>query len=203
MDKMKSTAKKLGVFFRILEIVSIIAWIMALVGVAIALVGVIFKMDPEVIGTGYGSLELGFVELQVAGNQIPDINLLLLQIAIVMALSAVFMVVMWQTFKQVRKLLVPMIQGEPFHGVVGAGLKKLALMSVILGVLGNAVILVEQLFSVHTFDIPNLLLSDKITHVTTNFEFDLTFLVLAAVLLLMSYVFRYGEELQQLSDETL
>ena len=26
---------------------------------------------------------------------------------------------------------------------------------------------------------------------------------LAAVLLLMSYVFRYGEELQQLSDETL
>ena len=91
MDKMKSTAKKLDVFFRILEIVSIIAWIMALVGVAIALVGVIFKMDPEVIGTGYGSLELGFVELQVAGNQIPDINLLLLQIAIVMALSAVFL----------------------------------------------------------------------------------------------------------------
>ena len=36
-----------------------------------------------------------------------------------------------------------------------------------------------------------------------NFEFDLTFLVLWAVLTLTSYVFRYGEELQQLSDETL
>ena len=35
------------------------------------------------------------------------------------------------------------------------------------------------------------------------FSVDLTFLVYWAILLLLSYVFRYGEELQQLSDETL
>ena len=35
------------------------------------------------------------------------------------------------------------------------------------------------------------------------FQVDLTFVVYWAVLLLLSYIFRYGEQLQQLSDETL
>ena len=203
MDKMKSTAKKLDVFFRILEIVSIIGWIMALVGVAIALVGVIFQMDPYSFGTGYGSLSLGFVELEVVGAHAPNPYTMTLHMAVLMALTAAFLVVIWRALKQVRRILNPMIQGQPFNGEVATGLRKLAVMSAICCVIGNVVIALEQFFNHRLFDIPNLLLGDKITHVTTNFEFDLTFLVLAAVLLLMSYVFRYGEELQQLSDETL
>ena len=48
-----------------------------------------------------------------------------------------------------------------------------------------------------------LLLSDKITKVTFNYSFDFSFLLIAAVLYLLSLVFSYGQELQQLSDETL
>ena len=48
-----------------------------------------------------------------------------------------------------------------------------------------------------------LLLSEKITHVGGMFKIDLTFLIFWAILTLLSYVFRYGEDLQQLSDETL
>ena len=203
MDKMKSTAKKLDVFFRILEIVSIVGWIMALVGVAIALVGVGFRMDPYDFGTGYASLEIGFVELDVAGANTPDPYAMTLHMAVLMALCAAFLVVIWRALKQVRRILTPMIQGQPFSGEVGTGLKKLAAMSVLCCVISNIVVALEQFFNHRLFDIPNLLLSDKITQVTVNYEFDLTYLVLAAILLLMSYVFRYGEELQQLSDETL
>jgi len=35
------------------------------------------------------------------------------------------------------------------------------------------------------------------------FKIDLSFLIYWAILMLLSYVFRYGEQLQQLSDETL
>lgn len=53
------------------------------------------------------------------------------------------------------------------------------------------------------YDVASLLVSEKILHVTVNFNIDLSFIIVAAVLLLMSYVFRYGEELQLMSDETL
>ena len=36
-----------------------------------------------------------------------------------------------------------------------------------------------------------------------NFEIDLSFLLSWGTLMLLSYVFQYGEQLQQLSDETV
>ena len=42
-----------------------------------------------------------------------------------------------------------------------------------------------------------------IQSITANSQIDLTFLVVFFILLLVSYIFRYGEELQQQVDETL
>ena len=42
-----------------------------------------------------------------------------------------------------------------------------------------------------------------IRSVTVNYTFDLGFVIVFFVLLLMSYIFSYGAQLQQLSDETL
>lgn len=39
--------------------------------------------------------------------------------------------------------------------------------------------------------------------ITVNFNFNLAFIIALFVLLLVSYIFQYGEELQKLSDETL
>ena len=46
-------------------------------------------------------------------------------------------------------------------------------------------------------------LSDKITGVSVTYSCDLSFLIYALVLFLMSFIFQYGSELQKLSDETL
>ena len=62
---------------------------------------------------------------------------------------------------------------------------------------------IQQYVVVFIYDLPGLLVSEKITHVGGMFQVDLTFLIYWAILLLLSYVFRYGEQLQQLSDETL
>ena len=48
-----------------------------------------------------------------------------------------------------------------------------------------------------------LFLSDKITGVSVTYSCDLSFLIYALVLFLMSFIFQYGSELQKLSDETL
>ena len=44
---------------------------------------------------------------------------------------------------------------------------------------------------------------DQVTGWTYNASFDMSFLAFAFVLFLLSYIFRYGAQLQQESDETL
>jgi hypothetical protein len=96
-----------------------------------------------------------------------------------------------------------MTEEKPFDTIVSTNLKKLARLSINLGILYNIILLSEQIITVFVYDLPGLLISEKISHVGGMFQVDLTFVVYWAVLLLLSYIFRYGEELQQLSDETL
>ena len=56
---------------------------------------------------------------------------------------------------------------------------------------------------VFAYGLPELLVSEKITHVSGMFNLDLTFLIYWAILTLLSFVFSHGQQLQQLDDETL
>ena len=50
----------------------------------------------------------------------------------------------------------------------------------------------------------NLLFNTKyVTQINFDIRLHLSFLIFAALIYLLSYIFRYGQELQQLSDETL
>ena len=80
---------------------------------------------------------------------------------------------------------------------------SIARLSINLGILANIVILADQIITVFVYDLPGLLISEKITHVEGMFQIDLSFLIYWAIFTLLSYVFSYGEGLQQLSDETL
>ena len=53
------------------------------------------------------------------------------------------------------------------------------------------------------YNLNELFLSDKVTGVSVTYSCDLSFLIYALVLFLMSFIFQYGSELQKLSDETL
>lgn len=203
MNKLTKTAKRLDTFFHIMQIAVNIAWVASLVGIGILLIGLLLGLDPDMIGTGYESLDLGFVELEIAEDYIPNKHMILGQVGVVLALCMLFMLVSWKSIQHLRNVLAAMIRNEPFHSLVGTELKVLAKYSLVLGIIGNVLILAEQIFTTAIFDLPALLLGEKIAHITFNYQIDLTFLILAAVLLLISYVFRYGEQLQQLSDETL
>ena len=96
-----------------------------------------------------------------------------------------------------------MKQGRPFSSEVSVNLKKIAILGIFSGIAINCVDLVERIMLAAAYDLPSLLISEKITRIEINYTFDLTFLIYSAVLLLLSYVFSYGTQLQELSDETL
>ena len=103
----------------------------------------------------------------------------------------------------IRNILQPMTEAKPFDSSASINLKKLAKLSIRIGILLNIIVLSETLVMVFVYDLPNLLLSEKISHIGSAFQVDLSFLIYWAILTLLSYVFQYGQQLQQLSDETL
>lgn len=203
MNNLSNTARKLDKVLEIAHIVFGALAIACIVGVALITVAYVLKLDPSMIGTGYENFDIGFLELTVAEGYAPDKWMILLQAAITLAVSCRLMYDARRGVGYIREILNPMKEEKPFDSVVSTNLKKLAKLSINLGILGNIIILSEQILTVFVYDLPGLLISDKITHVGGMFQVDLTFLIYWAILLLLSYVFRYGEELQQLSDETL
>ena len=203
MNNLTNTARKLDKVFEIAHIVFGALAIASIVGVALIAVAYIFKMDPTFIGTDYEQFDIGYLELEIAEAYAPDKWLILAQAAFTLLVSCRLFYDGRRGLGYVREILKPMIDEKPFDSIVSTNLKKLAKLSIVIGILVNIIILSEQIMTVFVYDLPGLLISEKITHVTGMFKIDLTFIVYWAILMLLSYVFRYGESLQQLSDETL
>ena len=203
MKDLNSTAKTMDTVFNVLEILAKIAFVGIIVGLVIIAVGFAFDLDPDMIGTGYGSIQVGSLELQLAEDAIPNKKLILLQVAIEMATSLFVAFIIIRFIRCIRSILQPMMEGTPFFQGVGQKLKTLAIYCFILGAAVNVVQIVSTAMMVIGFDLEKLLLNEKITHITLNATLDATFLLTGALLLLLSYIVRHGEQLQQLSDETL
>lgn len=203
MEKLSSTAKKLDSLFRIAGIFITIGIVSCIVGLAILAVGYFLKLELEMIGNNWNSLDLGFLELQVAESYVPSREVLLLQAAMEVVYTLLCLFFGHLSVKCIRNILQPMTVGQPFHSTVSINLRKLARYCIALGITGFLVEVLTRITTTIAFRLHELLLGEAITHVSYNYTFDLTFLLVAAVLYLLSYIFRYGEQLQQLSDETL
>ncbi len=203
MNNLTNTARKLDKVFEIVHIVFGALAIASIVGVALIAVAYILKLDPEFIGTNYESFDIGFMELEVAPAYAPNKWLVLAQAAFTLLVSCRLFYDSRRGIGYIREILKPMIENKPFDSIVSTNLQKLAKLSIVIGILVNIIILADQIMTVFVFNLPGLLVSEKITHVAGMFKVDLTFIVYWAILMLLSYVFRHGEQLQQLSDETL
>ena len=72
MEKLQANARRLDIFFRIVEIVFCVAAVASLVGLVLIGICFLFKLDPEMIGSGYNSLDLGVIEMELADGFAPD-----------------------------------------------------------------------------------------------------------------------------------
>jgi len=109
----------------------------------------------------------------------------------------------WAVLRIIMQILAPMKDGQPFDTAVSANLKKLCWLTLGGGFCSQCFAMAGGILMYKAADLSTLFISDKITGVTLNLEMDLTFAVLALIWYMLSCVFRYGEELQKQSDETL
>jgi len=203
MTKLSTTAKRLDIVFRILEIATMIGFVAVCVGLGIIAAGGIFRLSPEQIGSGFDTVDVGFLTLRYAPEFAPEEKTVILFDALEMLLTLPAFWLGRCCIRSIRSILGPMKEGQPFRSVVSFQLRRIALYTLWLGILLNLSRLVNYLILSFVYRLPEVLVGERFIHATLNGGIDLTFLVISAVFLLLSYVFRYGEELQQLSDETV
>ena len=203
MDKLTSTARKIDVVFKIVDILLMIGFVACLVCVAIVAAAGLFDLPDEMVGTVDQMLDFGNITFHIAEGYVPDFGSMLLQNALMCVLAAVICFVTHLGVKTVRAILAPMKEGQPFHSEVSKNLRKLGWLGLVICLMVQALEAFSLLTIASMMNLENLLISEKITHVNVNVSFDPSFLIIPAVFFLLAYVFKYGEQLQTLSDETL
>lgn len=103
----------------------------------------------------------------------------------------------------IRNILKPVSNAEPFDGSISRNLKKLGILIFAAGAVLDVCKFIGIYADFRVFNLVEVLHSNKIENVMLNGQIDLNFILVAIFVLLLSMIFRYGEELQQLSDETL
>ena len=203
MEKLISTARKLDVVFKIADIMLKIALVTCLVCLLLIGAGVIFDLPGEMIGTVDQSLGVAPFTFHVTEAYVPDLMNLLPSIAALTVLAMATCALALVCVKTIRAILAPMKEGQPFHGMISENLRKLGWLSLAMGLVLQAMEAIGTFAMTYAMGLDQLLLSEKITRVEVGADFDLSVLVIPLVFFLLSYVFSYGAQLQQLSDETL
>jgi len=197
MEKIKKNAAVIG------KILKVLRGIVFGVGCAVLVFTLLAMIVPlplsSIMDTTEFTLELGSVELFVAPDSVPPVNRFIVVLTLLHALTET--VFLWAVLGMLMKICGAMAEGRPFGGA--DTLRKLAWVylgfSIGETVLGYAV----EVLTYTAYRLPDLLLSEKIMGCTLETVIDMNFLFVFAILMLLSYVFRYGEELQRRDDETL
>lgn len=201
MDKIKSIIKKLDLLFRIGF------WISAGVTVMTFVVTFYSIFDSSIYNTThifetvntltFGRIEFAFSE----GVFAYEANKLTMIISCCLAFGSMLLTL--YCIHLIRKVLKSVLEDTLFSDTVVTNIQELAITLLVRGTFTNVASYIDYLTMLKAVDLDALFLSDKIVNVTTAFTFDYKFIVVCAVVYLFSLIFKYGVELQKLSDETI
>lgn len=200
--KMMKTANIVDKILKILQVAMVAAeCLLLLAGICM----IVFK-DTIASHTEYITDILSFGPLTLStahGAALTDPSLLAKSQLVIGILFGILVVIAWFGIRLLRQIVRPMKNGEPFYAGISKSLKKLAIFVVAAGVVNQVFTIIASGMMLSACDFDKLLNTQVVEKYTLNHSLDLSFIAVAAVLFLLAYVFRYGEELQRESDETL
>jgi len=160
-------------------------------------------LGEKVFAAGSLSLDLDFVKLYLA-DSLQTVTPGVKVYAVLSLLAAgVLCGVLSYICGRVRALLVPMKEGRPFEEGAPTALRRIAWAIIAGGALAQIMGMVERFVLTRAYPMEEIFASAAISRVEYVFTADLGFVLLGCVVVLLSYIFSYGQALQRESDETL
>lgn len=201
MEKMKKMKKAAGELAQLAKIGEVM-WFGAGCLMVLAALNVCF-FEPNILSGEPVTLSLGSVKVDVWGADFlsPGLSKVNFLVRALMFCVLCFLVI--YAAKIARKILLPMKEGLPFDESVYKNFRKLGVFTLIGGGLISSGRVLIDTMSYRAYEVQNLFIRDKIIECRLEPQVHLEFILIAFVFFLMSYIFRYGAELQKQSDETL
>lgn len=200
MEKISKTAKVLD------KMLNVVFWLMAIgggVASVMFVIGAVFS-DTSFVSEGVPSLTLGIVNLKLAKDyQLASehaFSTIMIINAVALLVSVIYICIIC---RMTRALLKSMIAGKPFDNMVSLYLRKISWTILIGGGITSVLNMIGEIVTISMYNLQELFINDKIVECNIEYIFDYTFLEIFAVVYLLSLIFKYGEELQKQSDETL
>ncbi len=151
------------------------------------------------------SLDLGYLSVKLTGDQAAYLDIPNIKVSIIVMLAAaiIALAAFWYCLRILRRILAPMKEGSPFAEGVSIKIKQLGWTVLIGGGVIEIVLVIGSVFELKAYQIERLLNLDMVSVSSFDYSINPWFVFAALIIFFLSYVFRYGEALQQEADETL
>ena len=194
-EKRRSYMESLRKTARVLDVVARIAfWVTMVVGALLLLLWALNLRDPFFTKYMGGLLMAGNLNFTLA----EPVNF---PWGAMLVLAALELAVYGCTVQIFRRVPRPMKEGRPFDGAARQ-LRRLAWVTLAANLVLSLGEYLVQLRFYRGLDL-QVFLSERVLSCASQVHLDLGFLGPGIFLLLLSFVFHYGEELQRQADETL
>ena len=196
-EKLIKSANTMYTLVNILEKVVLVGLVLIVLGA-----GLIFFV-PKGQAVTMSKITVGTLTMELYDNALPAQSFQIQTTLIGMAAAAIICLMVFFGLRIVKDILSPMKEGRPFEHSVSLDIRKLGLLVLFGGIVGQGAMFATNFMWIHNLDLMTFFNREVVKSITINNSFSLSFVFITLLLFLLSYVFEYGWQLQQESDETL
>ena len=197
-SKMVRVAKNLDIFANVGGKITFAAGIACIVVAFLSLI-----LGDRMFAGGALTLDLDFIKFYLNENICVNEQFIKLYVVAATLGGGIICFLVYYVSKVLRKILAPMKNGRPFETGISENLKRVGWFILIGGLLSELVGIVARILLVKAYSIDLLFTSASIAKTEFVFTMNFDYVLITCVVFFLSYIFTYGQVLQQESDETL
>lgn len=174
------------------------------VGIVCAIFSVLVVIFGEkMMDTGTFSLDLDYVKLYLSDDVLLSTGLIKASLAIMLFGLGLISIMVAYGIGQFREILAPMMEGRPFETDASRRIRNIAWTILCGGFVFSIMSFVEYMIMIQAYPMEQIFSSPAISGVEFIYTLDYSFVFVFCGVMFLSYIFDYGQKLQQESDETL
>ena len=197
-SKMTRVAKNLDIFANVGGKITFGAGIVCIL---VAFLTLIF--GSKMFAAGAITLDLDFIKFHLNNNSYVNVHFMKFYVFAAALGGGIICFIVYYVSKLLREILAPMKMGRPFETGISEKIKKVGWVVLIGGFFSELVSVVARILLIKAYSLNELFSSEVVTKTEFIFNINLNFVLIACVIFFLSYIFTYGQVLQQESDETL
>ena len=196
-DKSKALLKKMCF---ILEIIRGTCLIFVVLSIGLSL---FYAFNKDVYNTLFGNIRIDYLQLIFKDDAALHKDSMSMWLPLILLITAIFVFIIYKAVQTIESICTITMDHTPFDVRVSNHIKNLAKYILAGGIVFNILEVCRVMQFKQTINFDLLFNTKYVTQINFDIRLHLSFLVFATLIYLLSYIFRYGQELQQLSDETL